>query len=260
MQKKRRIQIIMVCIISCLCFPYQQPSATAAMTSYAPRILQYVKEDKVYLLEKIRRQITKPSEKTIVEALLTEDAPEAAKLYRKQLADYPDPSLDSLSHARLAAYEQAISTTPGLPVITAKLSANPMPPGVMAPPAFAPQPTRTIAKPDSSTIRTPQLPVVTPSAAKRDSILPAPPKPKQPAVPAALPAVAGSYTLQFGSFDSITNAEQLSAQISQTTPASVQKINGIYKVRLKRTFVTRQEATSFGRSLPVESFVVSLQP
>lgn len=96
------------------------------------------------------------------------------------------------------------------------------------------------------------------TARKVDTTRTALPVPSRPQAAAAAPGAG--FTLQFGSFDSITNADQLSAQLSATAPASVQQINGIYKVRLKRSFATRQEAAAYARSLPIESFVVPLQP
>lgn len=265
MPKMRNLPIILVFVMAGMGFPFQNPVAAAeAVTSYAPQIVQYVKEDKVYLLEKIRRQITKPSEKLVVQALLSEDGPEAAALYRKQLSEHPDPSIDPLSRSRLEAYEQAVATTPALPVMPKRKSPLPVSPDTTQQ-NMALQPARPSGKPDSSAGRLVQTPVATKSIQekKADSILPVQkPRPVAAAVPAvpAVPATTGNFTLQFGSFDSLANADQLCSQISQSTPASVQKINNIYKVRLKRTFATRQEATAFARTLPVESFVVPLQP
>ena len=49
----------------------------ATEQSYTREIELYVAEDKVYLLENIRQNITRPSEKTVVDALLCESGPEA---------------------------------------------------------------------------------------------------------------------------------------------------------------------------------------
>ena len=76
----------------------------------------------------------------------------------------------------------------------------------------------------------------------------------------AKPVSAGGFTLQFGSFDSAANANQLLTQINSSSPAKVVLINGVYKVRLKQTFATRSDATSFSHKLPLESFVVTVQP
>jgi cell division protein FtsN len=238
-------------------FPFCQPSAMAEEDSYASEIVQYVNEDKVYLLEKIRQQITKPSEQILVEALLTEDGPKAARLYRKQLDEYPDPQLDPISRSRLAAFEQALSTNPGLPVMPAKASSSARPP-VMSAGLRTVQPYPSASRPDSSVRRMPEKPVKKPTGRKGDTTLTTLPVPPRPQVAGTV--TGGGFTLQFGSFDSITNADQLSAQLSPTAPASVLQINGIYKVRLKRSFATRQEAAAYARSLPIESFVVPLQP
>ena len=84
--------------------------AVEQKTIYSTQILQYVQKDKVYLLENLRSRVTNNSEKTVIDALLAEDGPQAARLFRKQLQDYPDPVLDSLSKTRLAAYQQALSS------------------------------------------------------------------------------------------------------------------------------------------------------
>jgi len=257
MPKMRNSIIIPVCIVAGMIFPCRQPAAMADEASYAFEIVQYVQEDKVYLLEKIRQQITKPSEQILVEALLSEDGPKAASLYRKQLAEYPDPQLDPVSRSRLAAFEQARSITPGLPVMPAKASSGSRPP-VMATGSRPTPSSPPASKPDSSFRRLPEKPVMNQTARKVDTTRTALPVPSRPQAAAAAPGAG--FTLQFGSFDSITNADQLSAQLSATAPASVQQINGIYKVRLKRSFATRQEAAAYARSLPIESFVVPLQP
>lgn len=248
---------ILVCVMTSLGVQIHQPAAVADEISYASEIAQYVREDKVYLLENIRPQIRKPSEKILVEALLTEDGPKAAKLYRKQLEEQPDPSIDSISRSRIAAYEQAISIQPGLPVMQAKASTGPRPlaASTIYQPSQPSQPSQ------------PPLPAVRPdSSLKR--IAP-PPAPARPASSAPLPSprpqmsgatATGGFTLQFGSFDSVTNADQMAAQLSSRAPAKVQQINGVYKVRLMRTFATQQEAEAFARTLPIESIVVSPRP
>ncbi|MBN1928015.1 MAG: SPOR domain-containing protein [Chlorobiaceae bacterium] len=213
---------------------FPNTAVMAENVSHAPEILQYVKEDKVYLLEKIRNRITKPSEKLLVEALLTEDAPQAAALYRKQLDKHPDPLLDPISRARLNAYQQAVGTSAGLPVMPLKGSAAPKP----------------VVKAE------------TPPEQPTGNAIPAAPAPVQPVQPQPVaPAEQVSlFTLQFGSFDNVTNADQLAAQLAPGVQASVQMINGIYKVRLNRTFSSHQEAAAFGRTLPIESIVVPAQP
>ncbi len=85
-------------------------AATAQQTGNSALILQYVEQDKVYLLEKLRPRISRNSEKTVIDALLAEDGPKAARLFSRQLQHYPDTGLDSLSKARLAAYHAALSS------------------------------------------------------------------------------------------------------------------------------------------------------
>ncbi len=87
-------------------------AAPAEQAGYGAWILQYVEQDKVYLLENLRTRVTKNSEKTVIDALLAEDGPRAARLFERQLKAYPDPALDSLSKARLSAYNAILSAPP----------------------------------------------------------------------------------------------------------------------------------------------------
>jgi cell division protein FtsN len=105
----------------------------AAETSYAPEILQYVSEDKAYLLEALRQKVTKPSEKIILDALLTEDGAQAALLYQKQLREYPDPSFDALSSSRVAAYQSALNQPITLPPLARNASKPAAPSGSLKP-------------------------------------------------------------------------------------------------------------------------------
>ncbi|WP_236848247.1 SPOR domain-containing protein [Chlorobaculum limnaeum] len=249
-------QFILVCVMTSLGIPILQPAAVADEISYASEIAQYVREDKVYLLENIRPQIRKPSEKIHVEALLTDDGPKAAKLYRKQLAEYPDPSIDSISRSRIAAYEQAITIIPGLPVMQAKASTGPRP--SLATTSYQPsQPTRSAVRPDSSLkrISPPPAPARPASSGATTGTPLPPPRPQMSGATAT-----GGFTLQFGSFDSVTNADQMAAQLNSRAPARVRQINGVYKVRLQRSFTTQQEAEAFARTLPIESIVVPQLP
>jgi len=126
-------------------------AGASAELSYAPDILQYVREDKVYLLEKIRQKVSKPSEKLLVEALLTEDGPKAASLYRKQLEQYPDPQLDPVSRSRLAAFDQALGLASSAP--------QPLPPqtGGTPPSTTSLPPVKPVSTPVSSGIYTLQF-------------------------------------------------------------------------------------------------------
>ncbi|NTW51076.1 MAG: SPOR domain-containing protein [Chlorobiaceae bacterium] len=278
MQQARRTLLIITLLITGLFYSAQRLTAAAAEPSHASEILQYVREDKVYLLEKIRRQITKPSEKMVVDGLLSEDGPRAASLYRKQLTEYPDPLMDPISRSRLAAYVKAVSTPAAPPAIPAKYSTAARQAPVAAPAITAP----VASRPDSSARKLTTPPAAKPAtvtktvaptgkaepttrttaqaAAKAQPSEKPTTTPKTESPAPAKAALTSGFTLQFGSFDSVANANHLAAQLSASAPASVQKINGIYKVRLKNIFATREEAVAFGRTLPIESFVVTIQP
>jgi cell division protein FtsN len=295
MQQARRTLLTLTLLITCLFFSGQRTTAVAADYSHASKILQYVREDKVYLLEKIRHQITKPSEKLVVEALLSEDGPKAASLYKKQLAEHPDPLIDPISRSRLAAFEKAVATTAAPSVIQSKSA----PASRQAPIATAANqaPTPAASRPDSAARKLSAAPASRPTASAKTASAPSakpaasnvpapaskpdsasrsttqsaatktPPAEKQATIPArqqapapAKTAASSGFTLQFGSFDSVANANQLASQLSASAPATVQQINGIYKVRLKNIFATREEAAAFARTLPIESFVVTIQP
>ena len=157
---------------------------------YSAQILQYVEQDKVYLLENLRSRVISNSEKTVIDALLTEDGPQAARLFRKQLQDYPDPVLDSLSTARLGAYQQALSS-----------------------------------KNKSNTTLSQH-----------------------------------TFILQFGSFSSMKNAQELAGRLTtRSIPVSIYQYKGQYKVRSKKVFSTRSQATAWSKKLPFDSYIVHLR-
>lgn len=206
----------------------------AAPTSYTPQILQYVNEDKVYLLENIRKNISIPSEKLVVDALLSEDGPQAAYLYRKQLAEYPDPSLDELSRSRLSSFQFVLNGPLAFP--------ESVPP--MAPPPDSGKPAA--AAPVKEKPVSPK-PVATPSA---------PPPVTVPATPAS---GTGLYTLQFGSFGSRANAEKLATELSGYGPVSIVQQGALHKVRLQKSWRTEREAEIAGSSIPFTSVAVPLR-
>ena len=105
------LRISALFLLICFQIPSTTSTATEQNRDYRAQILQCVEQDKVYLLENLRSRVTNKSEQTIIDALLTEDGPQAARLFRKQLQDYPDPALDSLSKARLTAYQLALSSS-----------------------------------------------------------------------------------------------------------------------------------------------------
>jgi hypothetical protein len=197
--------------------------------SYAQEIRQYVAEDKVYLLENIRQKVTRPSEKTVLDALFSEDGPQAMYLYRKQLRDYPDPALDQLSTSRIASYNQALNSTAPLP----KLS-EPVP---SPKPRFASLEDE-IIKPSSSP--RPAAPVSSSVPVKQKTNTP----------------VSAASAVQFGSFGKRQNAEALAKKISVYEPVIIIPHNGMHKVRLKNTFTSEREAIAAAKKLPFISVVV----
>ncbi|NTU67448.1 MAG: SPOR domain-containing protein [Chlorobiaceae bacterium] len=243
MQKARNLLLPAILISGSLSCPAGSYGAEAARSSFASEIVKDVREDKVYLLENIRHKLTKPSEKAVVDALLTEDGPKAAGLYRKQLSEYPDPQLDEISRSRLAAYDRTMAAT-------AKPVMNTPKPGSAPPPATA------AARKADSVARQPKAPMAKPAANAATQ----PATAKAPAPTTPKPLAGSAFTLQFGSFDNAANAGQLASQLSSSSPAKVVEVNGIYKVRLRKAFASREEASAFRRSLPYESFVVTDQP
>ncbi|MCF8382664.1 MAG: SPOR domain-containing protein [Chlorobium sp.] len=221
-RKLTRKLIIVLPAVFCL----SNPRLYAAPTSYTPQILQYVSEDKVYLLENIRKNISIPSEKLVVDALLSEDGPQAAYLYRKQLAEYPDPSLDELSRTRLSAFQFVLSGPLAFP--------ESVPP--MAPP---------------------------PDAGKPAATVPVKEKPVQQKIIATPPATpvseTGLYTLQFGSFSNRANAENLVSELSAYGSVSIIQQGGLHKVRLQKSWRTEKEAKIAGSSIPFTSVAVPLR-
>lgn len=207
----------------------------AAPTSYTPQILQYVNEDKVYLLENIRKNISIPSEKLVVDALLSEDGPQAAYLYRKQLAEYPDPSLDELSRSRLSSFQFVLNEPLAFPESVPPMA--PPPPDSGKPAAAAPVKEKPVSP----------KPAATPSA---------PPPVTVPATPAS---GNGLFTLQFGSFGSRANAEKLAAELSGYGPVSIVQQGALHKVRLQKSWRTEREAEIAGGSIPFTSVAVPLR-
>ncbi len=193
--------------------------------SYAQTIQQYVGEDKVYLLENIRQNITRPSEKMVVDALLCESGPQAIELFKKQLRDYPDPLLDQLSTSRISAYRLALQSTASLP----KLS-RPLPP-----------PKPGLAEiPDTTRQNTAPLPAPLPERSKKESAM----------------SEKRGFTLQFGSFANKEAAEALADQISVYETTKTIRQGGLFKVRLKKAYATRKEAADVVKEMPFSAIVV----
>ncbi len=203
---------------------------SASEQSYAREIMRYVAEDKVYLLENLRQKVALPSEKLVLEALLSEDGAQAVSLYQKQLAIYPDPALDQISRSRIAAYSLAME------------SAAPVPP--------------LAGKQDT----TKHLP--TPRIKKSEKKVSIPEKTiaLQPRVKAAKQEITStgqkSFTVRFGSFKSRENAEALAKQISSYAPAETFQQGELYRVQLKNNFASKQEAEVAAKKLPFAGFVI----
>lgn len=209
-----------------------QEELGAAQTSYAPQILQHVSEDKVYLLENIRKNIAIPSEKLVVDALFSEDGPQAAYLYRKQLAEYPDPSLDELSKSRLSAYQYALNQPLAFPEAVPVMKSE--------------QTASQQAKPLNTEGKKTQLPTK-------------PTNSLQEKPPLASPASETKlFALQFGSFAIRENAEKLAARLSAYGQISIIDIGAMHKVRLQNTYRSRTEAETAARKLPIKAVAVPL--
>jgi len=223
----------------------------AVERSYAREIEQYVDEDKVYLLENIRQNITRPSEKTVVDALLCESGPEAIELFQKQLKEYPDPLLDPLSAARIAAYSMA-------------LYGNTMPPKLSQPlqqakhkPAEVQDTTkqqiaRIAIKPKRETIAS--LDILLEKQKENPVSRPAQLSEKSKKEPAAVKM--NGCTLQFGSFASKENAEILARKVSLFEPAKTIQQGRFYKVILKRNYASKEEAADIVKKMPFIAIIV----
>jgi hypothetical protein len=175
---------------------------SAEERSYAREIKQYVAEDKVYLLENIQQNITRPSEKTVVEALLCESGPQAIELFQKQLKEYPDPALDQLSSSRITAYSLALDSTAPLPKLSSPLpSPKPQVTGVQestkqhlaSTPRKPKQELSTLPLPLAVTLKLeaahpPSPAPVKPKQEVTHPASPAPAKPKQESIPPVSPA------------------------------------------------------------------------
>jgi hypothetical protein len=195
-RRNKILTVLIMMLVAALLSPHRLPAEE--QHSYAQQIRQYADEDKVYLLENIRQKATIPSEKIVIDALLTEDGPKAVSLYMKQLAEYPDPVLDPLSTSRIAAYKSVLNG----PQSTLKLTrptAIPRPPKteeskkpLMETASKSPEPSPAVVKPASVVFK--KKPVTAP---------------------------AGSCTLQLGCFSSREHAETLAKKLPSSTPTEI---------------------------------------
>ncbi len=240
----------------------------ATEQSYTREIELYVAEDKVYLLENIRQNITRPSEKTVVDALLCESGPEAIELFRKQLKDYPDPVLNKISTARIAAYSQALNGTAPLPKLSQPLT--PAKPNLAEKEESAKQERALVAeKPKRETLPPP---------------LPLSEKPKRETIASVIPLQKRSmlknislkahvherskqettvaktigFTLQFGSFGSKENAEALAQKVSLYKPAKAIQEGEFYKVLLKKDYASKEDAAALVKELPFIAIIIPI--
>ncbi len=241
----------------------------AAVEEYNSRLIrQYVDEDKVNLLENIRQKFTRPSEKLMVEALLCEDGPKSQALYRKQLKEFPDPELDRISFSRITAYNQALNSTAPPPKLSQPGPAprpkftGPNDMTVMQPPSGSPRDTVNRESPGTQEYSGAQGTATSSSSQQQGTGG----NPQGGAASAgqsgtAAPKESGGvkqdgFTLQFGSFGNLQNAETLARKVSYYSPAETIGQNGIYRVRLKKSYPTREEADDAGRQLPFDAIVV----
>jgi cell division protein FtsN len=211
------------------------PVKAASEISNAPFILKCVDEDKVYLLENIRQKVTRPAEKTIIEALLSEDGPKALSLYKKQLKDYPDPELDRISTSRITAYNRVLNSSappPQVPGSVQNTSGN----------ANVKSPSRRDTITQKVANRTQTVDQPTANTKKENET-----------------KKNGAFTLQFGSFGSAKNAETLAKKISFYEKAEIVQQGTVYKVRLSNSFTSSEEAADGARKLPFQAIVVPVR-
>jgi|GEM_PF-169722 len=267
--------------------------------SYAREIRKYVDEDTVYLLENTQQNITLPSERIVVEALLCESGPQAIELFQKQLSDYPDPALDQISNSRIAAYNLALNSTAPLPKLSRPLlSAKPQESGVQesskqqlasisskTKEEITPRPSPAPVKPaqESAPLPSPApvkpaqelalRPSPAPVKATQELALrpsPAPVKPNQQISPRPSPtpvkpnqestfARRSGFTLQFGYFENKANAAILTKKISLYEPVEIIEEGQFYGVRLKKIYATKQDAGALIKKLPFPAFIVPIK-
>ena len=203
---------------------------SAGEQSYAREILRYAAEDKVYLLENLRQKVALPSEKLVLEALLSEDGPQAVSLYQKQLALYPDPALDQVSRSRIAAYSLAMENQAPVPPL--------------------------VAKQDT----TKHLPASRIKKSEKKVSIPEKTTPVQPRVKVTKQetnsAEQKSFTVRFGSFKSRENAEALAKKISSYAATETIQQGELYRVQLKNNYDSKQEAEAAAKKLPFAALVI----
>jgi len=234
----RKIFAILAVMLSCLIF---SPSLlrAAGETSYAEEIRRCVAEDKVYLIENFRQKVTLPGEKLVIDALLSEDAPQAVVLYQRQLAQYPNPVLDQISNSRIAAYglaKERVTPLPKRTVAAAEPSTKPK-----SKPALESSKEQLAVRKEKPTKLTEEATLSTVEST---------------AEPVSKSTVKKPFALQCGSFKSRENADQLAKKVAQHTPATIIQQGESYKVLLKIRYSSKQEAAAAAKKLPFETLVV----
>ncbi|MGB7509982.1 MAG: SPOR domain-containing protein [Pelodictyon phaeoclathratiforme] len=272
------------CIALSVAFFFPSILYSAEERSYAREIRKYVDEDTVYLLENTQQNITRPSEKTVVEALLCESGPQAIELFQKQLSDYPDPALDQISNSRIAAYNLAFNSTAPLPKLSRPLlSAKPQESDVQGnskqqiasissktkeeiTPRPSPAPVKPAQEsaplPSPAPVKPPQELALRPSTAQVKPIQQISPRPSPTTVkPTQESTFAGSsgFTLQFGYFGNKANAENLTKKISLYEPVEIVEQGQFYSVRLKKLYATKQDAGALTQKLPFTAIIVPVK-
>jgi septal ring-binding cell division protein DamX len=219
--------------------------------SYAAQIEEYVNKDKVYLLENIRQNVKRPSERTIIDALLSEDAPLAVALYRKQLKEYPDSLLDKLSLSRIAAYNLARESSAASPKPSALLTLQPHPVTVQQDTTKAAI-TPHSKVPDTATgsIKDTTRQVISRVKTTPDSLSA---EQNNSVAPTEI------YTLQFGCFSNRANAKILAKKIAGYAPIEIVVHGQMYKVLLKQTYASNHEAAIAAKKVPVHAIVVPVK-
>ncbi|MEI7694498.1 MAG: SPOR domain-containing protein [Chlorobium sp.] len=214
---------------------------SAGEPSYAEEIRRYVAEDKVYLLENIRQKVILPAEKLVIDALLSEDGPQAVALYQKQLTQYPDPVLDQISTSRIAAYSLAKESVAPLPKVT-------------IPETPAKNRQKTLSEPPKKAV------TIRKERPKPESPAPTTPLAAPTAVPAPVTVTNASekrpFSLQCGSFKNRDNAETLSKKLSLHASTTIIQQGEFYRVVLKNHYISKEEAMAAAKKLPFETVVV----
>jgi len=232
------------------------PTALYALdnASYAQEIRKYVDEDKVYLLENIRQKVTRKSEQIVIEALLSEDGPQAFALYRKQLREYPDPAIDPLSSSRIAAYNLVKLSPPAEPELSASLPI----PRKLSP--ELPDSTKQSVTPRTGVPAQPKT-AGTKDTTKAITALRAKALGASLTAPKEIKSMTGTgtCTLQFGSFSNKENAETLAGKMAGKLPVEIVLQGRMHKVQLKTNYTSHEEAIAAAKKLPFDSIVVPVR-